>query len=551
MGCRMTRPWFLAAITIASISTATFAQDDWHFVDETSTRLPDTMAVGIGLDGGDVNGDGALDILVGCIEGVWPQGPGFEQLYFNDRNGYFSLGDSSMFPQIDDGTNSVLLFDCDNNGTLDAYVINAGRDTDYLAINDGAGRFTIDWSRIPPDSSTGLGADYGDINGDGNIDICMLGNAVTNGYHHKVWVNDGTGHFTNQLNRLPTLNEAYLTVRFADIDGDLDLDLLVMDYGNIFQPRILINDGNGYFTDETAERLPPVERSYTGEFVDIDGDGDFDIVLSYIERCGFLINDGTGHFVDETELRGPLFSDPSHPTSIRSFDADNDGQEDIVLGTYFYGRPDLIFMNSGGGFYGDQTALRWPNQAQSTQRVFLGDFDGDGVCDIFRVGDGYCRNSIFINTLEMPDWIAPAIKNVSIIPNINPNPGPYAVKLVAKDGVSIEYQLAVSVYYSIDGFNYLESHMHYVGGYMFYGNIPAVDSGSTVRYYYTAADKDGNIRRFPSNAPDSVLSFVYLPDYTGISENGDGINPGRIGIRAFPNPFNSSTIITIFRHGRR
>ena len=122
----------------------------------------------------------------------------------------------------------------------------------------------------------------------------MLGNAYVGATQHRVWINDGAGHFTDEHWRLPTLNSIYSCVEFADIDGDLDLDLLVNSRGNSYLPQLLINDGSGVFTDETASRLPPVTWSYRAEFVDIDNDGDYDIVYGGMYRLGFLINDGNG-----------------------------------------------------------------------------------------------------------------------------------------------------------------------------------------------------------------------------------------------------------------
>src|SRR5207249_2862794 len=79
------------------------------------------------------------------------------------------------------------------------------------------------------------------------------------------------------------------------------------------RPLLLINDGTGHFTDETASRLPNITLSSSrAEFADVDNDGDLDlyIVNGGTSRFGtaqgkLYLNDGTGHFTDVTTARMP------------------------------------------------------------------------------------------------------------------------------------------------------------------------------------------------------------------------------------------------------
>ena len=520
-----------------------YAQNDWHFVDESDIRLPDTTSLSQAIAGGEINTIGVIDILVGQQPDIIRNLPGVAQLFLNNRWGYFSLADSSVFPQRNDETTEVMLFDANADGYLDAFVANANFKSDFLAINDGNGNFHIDWARLLPDTANALTGDYADVDGDGDIDVCLLGNNEVR-YSHRMWINNGQGYFQDEIFRLPALYSFYRYVGLVDLNGDWNPDIVAVYYDGLeSHPTIIINDGAGYFTDETSLRLPQTENfCWAAAFSDIDGDKDFDIILLYADRLGFLVNDGSGYFTDETAERGPLYPDGG-AICLRSFDADNDGDEDYVIGTGVT-HPDFFFINDGAGYFADETALRWPYQANGTYNIFPGDLNGDGTGDIFRVGFPSSRSRIYINTLDSPDSLPPSVKNQTIFPSIDTTRGPYPVRLIAKDGIAIPTQLSAYLFYSLDGRSFNGVPLHYTGAYTYYGNLPQMASGQTIYYYYGITDRWQNTSYVPRDASDSVFSFTYLPGYTAIDENEEEL-PKHISLFAYPNPFNSQTTITL------
>ena len=88
----------------------------------------------------------------------------------------------------------------------------------------------------------------------------------------------------------------------TDVNKDGFVDLVVVsDFGgNSTDFQLLVNDGHGHFTNQAVQRGLPLKSDFIGGAVsgDVDGDGDFDIILQDEVRNKLILakNDGTGHF---------------------------------------------------------------------------------------------------------------------------------------------------------------------------------------------------------------------------------------------------------------
>jgi hypothetical protein len=105
---------------------------------------------------------------------------------------------------------------------------------------------------------------------------------------------------------LPGGSGLHMDAAAVDIDGDGDLDLAIAQ--EFRRNLLLVNDGTGRFSSESAQRLPHAEHDSEDVGVaDFDLDGDPDIVVvSEDDRIHELYgNDGTGRFTDEG-LRIPV-----------------------------------------------------------------------------------------------------------------------------------------------------------------------------------------------------------------------------------------------------
>jgi VCBS repeat protein len=286
------------------------------------------------------NGDGRPDIFVADHGYDAFPGPGYQNaLVLSTPSG--KLRDASAnLPQRSDFTHSVAAADVNGDGSVDLYVGNMYTDAQKIPpgvlLNDGTGRFTecgdclpalmrgtitVPWHPRPLDGRTYAAAEFADVDTNGTQDLVLGGNGfyrVDNdgiiSSDNQLLLNDGSGHFRLSPGALPPRgfgNTALgYDVRAADLtrDGKPDLLFAYTKTEPIGQGRwiqILVNNGDGTFRDETANRLPqtgndaPTFIKYL-RLVDLNGDGAIDIVGQLVEGAKdpppVYLNNGQGAF---------------------------------------------------------------------------------------------------------------------------------------------------------------------------------------------------------------------------------------------------------------
>ena len=232
-------------------------------------------------DGGtctDVNGDGLVDIY-------WT---GFENNGFQPDAIWLNQGDR-IFKRIwktegpAQGGRGTMTCDFDNDGDMDIYVSNYYAQANVLWINDGTGNFTDGASEYGVDGGNGytVGSAFGDINNDGYIDL-LVGNFARPGMPQSQFFRnlgpDKKFHFEN-MGTCGVDHQQSFSPALGDYDNDGDLDLFfaAISYGGLGESALFRNEGNWSFKKVTGEvGLGGIEGAQAA-WGDFDNDGDLDL----------------------------------------------------------------------------------------------------------------------------------------------------------------------------------------------------------------------------------------------------------------------------------
>ena len=411
------------------------------------TRDSAAINLGGGVAAGDYNGDGHLDLYA-------TNSAGPNALFHNEGDGTFT--DVAVTAGVDDPDATGYgagWADYDNDGDLDLYVANFG--ASKLFRNDGNESFTdvtVESGVADPDSDhRTMGVAWGDYDRDGFLDLLVVRHLIEIGgklaldtpglarasrplalYH-----NQGDGTFSNVTHILSDNFEYPSPVKgagfkpaFLDYDNDGDADVYVVnDFGASNYPNVLWrNDGRDssgqmVFTDVSKESGTDLEIFGMGLAVgDYDNDGDFDLYMTDIGEGEFMENQGDGAFVNVTQSTGTgrgaipenWFQSMSIGWGTVFADLDNDGMLDLytVAGQMddtpcfnMQNQPNALFVNMGDGTFADVSDVSGANDPGTGRGVAHGDFNGDGLLDLFVVNmgtrDGEPGTSrLFINASE-------------------------------------------------------------------------------------------------------------------------------------------------------
>jgi hypothetical protein len=304
--------------------------------------------------------------------------------------------------------------DYDNDGDLDLFVPEVGwvapaASRNYLLRNDrGVFVDVTALSGLPQ----GLGTDNAiwlDYNRDGLLDLYV--GSLAEGYpglRNRLCRNNGDGSFTDVTAEAglavpfhPSLGGSNGGMAAADFDDDgwPDLFVAVWTAAN----RYFQNAGRGQFVEATTTDMADDSEVYGIAVGDVDGNGLLDLFVagggggnglpSY--RSLMLLGLGQGAFVDALEAVGLGDLGSAHLLGAGSVDVDNDGDQDLLTGTF---DRSLLYLNQGSGRFADATAQL--GHLSHGFIVAFGDVDLDGSVDV--VGS----SGTYLNLGSDPHWLA-------------------------------------------------------------------------------------------------------------------------------------------------
>jgi enediyne biosynthesis protein E4 len=339
----------------------------------------------------------------------------------------------------------VALFDYDNDGRLDIFVVNGAPLSDptpkgtipqktgskywnrlYHQKRDGTFEDITEKSGLQG-AGYGMGVAVGDYDNDGYEDLYVTAYGGNRLYH-----NNGDGTFTDVTEKAGVAGGGWSTsAAWVDLDGDGLLDLVVLrylkwDFDDIYcgerregyrsychpdsfravAPLVYHNDGNGHFTEIAQKSGLALPAKGLGiALADYDRDGRIDLFIANDSMPEFLYhNKGDGTFEEVALQSGVAVDSEGHTYAgmgVDFADYDNDGWTDLVV-TDLASQIYALYRNNGDGTFNYESypsGIGLMSMKHSGWGVRFLDYDNDGWKDLL-IAQGHDLDTI---QLTFPD----------------------------------------------------------------------------------------------------------------------------------------------------
>jgi len=509
---------FLIVVMVAAAPGVAMAQT-WQ--DATANCLGTTAEWTNKVEVADVDGDGKVDLLLANGGDYSSPGPSTNtqnnepaRIFKNTWGATTSCTEISAMAVggFTGMSRTIKAADIDRDGDLD--LLTGGAYQTQLELYKREGTSWTDATAQLPQQLTSIGdAEFGDVDNDGDLDLVLADwggiNPGTNaGGRTRLYVNNA-GTFTEATaTQMPDLLVKWSwDIELADVDNDWDLDVLVS-CKRCTTSYLFRNDGTGRFTDD-PNALPHFTNNYEFEAMDIDTDGDLDLITindgpKVTEHL--FVNRGDGSFADDTAMRLTGTANPENADDNVAvwLDYDADGDPDLLIGTL---GADRLLANDGAGKF-TLVPSATPNDTGATLGLAVADFDGDGRLDVLQ-GQGelafpdklqLASMAVKVDTVPPVVRVALSLNGNVLTARVNDLVGPSHVH---------DFQKVVVVAGST------EIPMQWYGEMLWRAAIPIEAMSAT--YQVCATDRQGN-KGCATNAPSG--------DDAGVGGDGGTKPPG-------------------------
>ena len=361
----------------------------------------------------DLDDDGDFDLVIGIGESLLG-GPtagismGFENTG-TAQEPAFTRDDNLVTGIPDVGLNAYPAFaDLNADGDFDLLI---GRDgaAVYYYENTGSPSAPV-WTRnftlfnVVETTNYWKDPTFCDLDGDSDFDL-IYGTDDGDLYFYENIGTANSPQFQYNSSYFKVIKaDGFSTVSFTDYDNDGDQDLLS---GSILG-KLLYAQNNGTpsvpsFTETSTSftNISPGFRS-AAVFVDIDEDGDWDIVSGYSAGTLILYENNNGTFSTNTTMFSNV--SVSYGSMPALADIDGDGDLDLLVGSDD-ANTSKFYLNDGNNTFTLNTTLLAGVSFPSGSSPAFADIDNDGDCDLF-IGRLFGSINFYENTgtSTEPSW---------------------------------------------------------------------------------------------------------------------------------------------------
>lgn len=473
----------------------------------------------------DVNNDGLVDLMI--TNG--PAGGQDNMLYMNNGGGVFTAVTGSPVVADHSPSDGASWADTDNDGDMDAFVVNWYNISNMYYINTGGGFIQDSTQIIATDGGYSETASWGDFDNDGLVDLYVCNSAGNK--KNFLYHNDGN----NQFSKITTgtmVNDAYESrcVNWTDMDLDGDLDLFVTNESTQHE-NIYRNDAGTAFTRiTTGDLVNDAGNTMSGSWGDYDNDGDLDVLLANDQgNNGLFRNDG--NFTFTKILTDTVSNSNAHSFSSAWSDIDNDGDLDLFVTNSFgttLKQLNFLYLNNNGTF------SRVSNTAPATDSSWsygcaFGDYDNDGFEDL-------AVATVRFNGVDQPDllyhndgnsnhWIT--IKLTGTLTNRSAIGTKIRIKAMI-NGNPVWQMREISAQTSYCGQNDLRAHFGL-------GNASVIDS---IKVEWLS----GTIENYTAA---NVNQFIHIIEGSGIQGMEVPASEKKHGLIIYPNPHSANITLAL------